>query len=236
MPKLMTLVAREVLDSRGGPTVEVEATASTGESGRAIVPSGASTGRHEARRAPRRRRPRGTAAWACSRAVAEVADRDRRRRSSGMDLDDQAAIDARADRARRHAEQVPAGGQRGAGRLAGRGPRRGGGAGRGALRPPEPALARAARRPASRPSRSLPMPMVNMISGGLHAGAQPRLPGLPVHPGRRPDLQRGARDDGLRLPRARREILEEEGARSRRSSATRGATAPGSGPTPRPSS
>ena len=48
MPTLMTLAAREVLDSRGRPTVEVEATTSTGESGRAIVPSGASTGKHEA--------------------------------------------------------------------------------------------------------------------------------------------------------------------------------------------
>lgn len=40
--------AREVLDSRGNPTVEAEITLSTGESGRAIVPSGASTGTHEA--------------------------------------------------------------------------------------------------------------------------------------------------------------------------------------------
>ena len=40
--------AREVLDSRGNPTVEVELTLGGGGSGRAIVPSGASTGRHEA--------------------------------------------------------------------------------------------------------------------------------------------------------------------------------------------
>ena len=37
-----------MLDSRGRPTVEVDAIASTGAFGRAIVPSGASTGRHEA--------------------------------------------------------------------------------------------------------------------------------------------------------------------------------------------
>ena len=42
------MVGREVLDSRGNPTVEVEVTLSTGETGRAIVPSGASTGAHEA--------------------------------------------------------------------------------------------------------------------------------------------------------------------------------------------
>src|SRR5262245_11382352 len=40
--------AREVLDSRGNPTVEVEVHLEGGARGRAIVPSGASTGRHEA--------------------------------------------------------------------------------------------------------------------------------------------------------------------------------------------
>src|SRR5437667_472345 len=40
--------AREVLDSRGNPTVEVEVFCQGGAVGRAIVPSGASTGRHEA--------------------------------------------------------------------------------------------------------------------------------------------------------------------------------------------
>ena len=40
--------AREVLDSRGNPTVEVEVTLKSGAFGRAIVPSGASTGEHEA--------------------------------------------------------------------------------------------------------------------------------------------------------------------------------------------
>src|SRR5678816_1673317 len=40
--------AREVLDSRGNPTVEAEVTLGSGKSGRAIVPSGASTGEHEA--------------------------------------------------------------------------------------------------------------------------------------------------------------------------------------------
>src|SRR4051812_15318032 len=40
--------AREVLDSRGNPTVEVEIFGSAGAWGRAMVPSGASTGKHEA--------------------------------------------------------------------------------------------------------------------------------------------------------------------------------------------
>ena len=42
------LHARQILDSRGNPTVEVEATLASGASGRAAVPSGASTGRYEA--------------------------------------------------------------------------------------------------------------------------------------------------------------------------------------------
>ena len=43
-----TIVAREVLDSRGNPTVEAEVLLEAGAIGRAIVPSGASTGAHEA--------------------------------------------------------------------------------------------------------------------------------------------------------------------------------------------
>ena len=45
---ISSLTAREVLDSRGNPTVEVEIILEGGARGRAIVPSGASTGRHEA--------------------------------------------------------------------------------------------------------------------------------------------------------------------------------------------
>ena len=40
--------AREILDSRGNPTVEVDVTLDSGVMGRAAVPSGASTGSHEA--------------------------------------------------------------------------------------------------------------------------------------------------------------------------------------------
>ena len=43
-----TIEARQVLDSRGNPTVEAEVFLECGASGRAIVPSGASTGAHEA--------------------------------------------------------------------------------------------------------------------------------------------------------------------------------------------
>ena len=48
MSAIADITAREVLDSRGNPTVEVEIELDTGAIGRAIVPSGASTGAHEA--------------------------------------------------------------------------------------------------------------------------------------------------------------------------------------------
>src|SRR5450755_4699741 len=48
MSNIAAIHAREVLDSRGNPTVEAEVTLSDGTTGRAIVPSGASTGEHEA--------------------------------------------------------------------------------------------------------------------------------------------------------------------------------------------
>ena len=48
MTAIANILAREVLDSRGNPTVEVEVLLENGATGRAIVPSGASTGEHEA--------------------------------------------------------------------------------------------------------------------------------------------------------------------------------------------
>jgi enolase len=48
MPNISNIYSREVLDSRGNPTVEVEVFTESGAFGRAIVPSGASTGEHEA--------------------------------------------------------------------------------------------------------------------------------------------------------------------------------------------
>jgi len=48
MSNISEIVGREVIDSRGNPTVEAEVVLADGSSGRAIVPSGASTGEHEA--------------------------------------------------------------------------------------------------------------------------------------------------------------------------------------------
>ena len=48
MTAILDITAREILDSRGNPTVEVDVTLEDGAFGRAAVPSGASTGAHEA--------------------------------------------------------------------------------------------------------------------------------------------------------------------------------------------
>ena len=48
MSAIVSVTGRQILDSRGNPTVEAEITLETGVMGRAAVPSGASTGAHEA--------------------------------------------------------------------------------------------------------------------------------------------------------------------------------------------
>ena len=48
MTTIIDVLGREILDSRGNPTVEVEVLLESGVIGRAAVPSGASTGEHEA--------------------------------------------------------------------------------------------------------------------------------------------------------------------------------------------
>ena len=46
--RIEKIIGREILDSRGNPTIEVDVTLESGVMGRASVPSGASTGEHEA--------------------------------------------------------------------------------------------------------------------------------------------------------------------------------------------
>ena len=48
MSKISKIIARQIFDSRGNPTVEVDVLTDNGFLGRAAVPSGASTGEHEA--------------------------------------------------------------------------------------------------------------------------------------------------------------------------------------------
>ena len=122
MSSIVDIHGRQILDSRGNPTVEVDVTLADGSFGRAGVPSGASTGVHEAwelrdtteqKRVPgqgRRRRPStmSTSGWPTSW-------------SAWMRLD-QIAIDRRMIELDGIGEQEEPGRQRDPGRLAGRGP------------------------------------------------------------------------------------------------------------------
>jgi len=86
------IVAREILDSRGNPTVEVEVTLMDGSRGRAAVPSGASTGTHEALelRDGDKKRYNGKGVLKAVAAVNEVLAEE----LFGWDATDQKAIDA----------------------------------------------------------------------------------------------------------------------------------------------
>src|ERR687885_1105598 len=84
--------AREILDSRGNPTLEAEVYLASGETGRAAVPSGASTGEHEAveLRDGERKRYGGKGVTRAVRNVNEVIARE----VEGLDSLDQAEVDA----------------------------------------------------------------------------------------------------------------------------------------------
>jgi enolase len=172
MPTLKELRARQVLDSRGRPTVEVDAIASSGPVGRAIVPSGASTGKHEALEL----RDRESIRYG-GLGVLKAIENVRLRIAPavlGLDLEDQESLDARL--------------------ISLDGTPNKGGLGANAMLGVSLAVAHAAaaargeelfvhlnqlwRDRVARSIRAplpieptLPLPMVNMISGGLHAGA-----------------------------------------------------------------
>ncbi len=92
MATLETLLAREVLDSRGRPTIEVEAVSSTGARGRSIAPSGGSIGRHEAREL--RDLDAARHAGLGLRKAVNLVRSEAGPALHGLDLDDQGALDA----------------------------------------------------------------------------------------------------------------------------------------------
>ena len=91
MGEIIDIIAREVLDSRGNPTVEVEVILDSGLAGSAIVPSGASTGKREAlelRDGDKKKFHGKGVQKAVGNVVGEIASRLR-----GMDSFDQALVD-----------------------------------------------------------------------------------------------------------------------------------------------
>ena len=153
--KIQRVRAREVLDSRGQPTVEVDVTLKSGVIGRATVPSGASTGAHEAvelRDGGKRFLGKGVA-----RAVAHVNEKIAPR-LRGKDARGQAAI----DQIMLNLDGSPNKGKLGANAIL------------GASLAVAHAQARAQGLPLYRylggaAGKTLPVPMLNVLNGGAHA-------------------------------------------------------------------
>jgi enolase len=154
--KIGKIHAREVLDSRGNPTVEAEVTLADGSKGRAIVPSGASTGEHEAveLRDGDKRRFLGKGV---RKAVANV-NREIAKALANFDASDQRALDHR---------MIGLDGTANKGRL-----------GANAILAVSMAAARASAAGFGQPlyrylggagANTLPVPMMNILNGGAHA-------------------------------------------------------------------
>jgi enolase len=92
MTAIVDIAAREILDSRGNPTVEVDVTLEDGSSGRAAVPSGASTGAHEAIELRDGDKARFSGKGVLK--AVESVNRDIFDAVSGFDAEDQSKIDA----------------------------------------------------------------------------------------------------------------------------------------------
>lgn len=158
MSKICCIHAREILDSRGNPTVEAEVCLDNGVSGRAAVPSGASTGENEALelRDGDKKRYLGKGVLKAVKNVNTAIARE----IVGMDADDQVAI----DRAMLDLDGTPTKSKLGA----------------NATLSVSLAVAKAAADDAGMPlfryiggvnAKVLPVPMMNVLNGGAHSDA-----------------------------------------------------------------
>ncbi|MGE3808339.1 MAG: phosphopyruvate hydratase [Gemmataceae bacterium] len=156
--------AREVLDSRGHPTVEVDVSTSSGGLGRAIVPSGASTGRHEALEL----RDGDLARYGgkgVRRAVASVNETIATR-LIGLPVADQATI----DQTMRDLDGTPDKSRLGANAILGVSLAAAHAAAAAAKIPLWQHIHHLGQTAGLNEPAAMPLPMVNLISGGLHAG------------------------------------------------------------------
>ena len=156
MSTIIDILAREILDSRGNPTVEVDVVLEDGTMGRAAVPSGASTGAHEAveKRDGDKARYKGKGVLEAVAAVnGEIAEA-----VVGMDATEQVEIDRL---------MIELDGTANKGRL-----------GANAILGVSLAVAKAAADFTQQPlyryvggtsARLLPVPMMNIVNGGQHA-------------------------------------------------------------------
>src|SRR5271170_4446224 len=153
---IVDIVAREILDSRGNPTVEVDVTLEDGSFGRAAVPSGASTGAHEAVELRDGDKARYSGKGVLG--AVEAVNRDIFEALSGLDAEDQVKI----DEAMIALDGTPNKAKLGANAILG----------------VSLAVAKAAAEASSLPlyryvggttARVLPLPMMNILNGGVHA-------------------------------------------------------------------
>ena len=169
MTGILDIHAREILDSRGNPTVEVEVELESGASGRAAVPSGASTGSHEAvelRDGDAGRYGGKGVTQAVGAVEGEIFDA-----LSGLDADDQVAIDE---------TMIALDGTKNKARL-----------GANAILGVSLAVAKAAaqdsglalyRYVGGTSARVLPTPMMNIVNGGQHADNPIDIPEFMIMP------------------------------------------------------
>jgi enolase len=109
MPVINKVHAREILDSRGNPTIEVDVVLEDGTIGRAAVPSGASTGEREAvelRDGDKKRYLGKGVSKAVNNVNGVIA-----KKLTGMNSLDQTAIDETHDKIRQHKKQIKSSGQ-----------------------------------------------------------------------------------------------------------------------------
>jgi enolase len=156
MTAITNIAAREILDSRGNPTIEVDVLLEDGSFGRAAVPSGASTGAHEA--VELRDGDKGRFGGKGVRKAVNAVQSDILDAIGGMDAEDQIAI----DEAMIELDGTPNKARLGANAILG----------------VSLAVAKAAAETAGLPlyryiggtqGRVLPVPMMNIINGGAHA-------------------------------------------------------------------
>lgn len=164
MPQIQRIHAREVLDSRGRPTVEVEIQTASGVQGWAIAPSGASTGRHEACELRD-----GDPDWYAGLGVQKAVDAVNQVFSdilTGMNPADQSSIDA----AMIAADGTPNKSKLGANAILATSMAASVVASKLQQIPLHQYLLALYRQKRPETQSVVPLPMVNMISGGLHAG------------------------------------------------------------------
>ncbi len=197
MPKIEHLRARQVLDSRGSPTIEVEVFLQDGSYGRALVPSGASTGKAEALEL-RDHDTKDYLGRGVRRAIANV-EQAIAPEIMGMEAFDQAALDHKL---------LALDGTENKSRL-----------GANAILGVSLGVARAAAASAGLPlyrylggvgAVELPVPMVNILSGGLHGGGNADFQDFLVIP-LRAQRYSEALQDAVAIFRAMKEALKSRG-------------------------